>query len=236
MTIGIYMSILWIADLCYSAMFVLIDLKWASSSFCFTAFAISLNFNIISPLLLCFLSLERYMVVKYPLGSSFKTVSFVMRWIIITYTITATFTISMTFVMKYFYTKVPLYICSPFVDPTNSVTLMKALTWFIAFFQVITIIFIVATYNFMLKEIRKCKQYIQKHMSKNQNAISMTIQLIIITGSNILCWIPSITIHTIPMFMDQYPINMIIWTTVAVSPINSIINPIVFIMAVIRKQ
>ena len=235
-SIGIYMIILWISDLSYSGVFALKDSQWVSSSFCFIAFAISLNFNIISPLCLCFLSLERYMVVKYPLDTNFKEVSFIMKWIIIIYTITTSFAICMTFLMKFLYAAVPLYISSPFVDPTNSITLMKAFAWLNAILQLFSIIFILATYTFMVNELMKSQQNIQKQMSKKSSNVSLIMHLIIIIGSNILCWVPSSIIYTVSMFMDKYPINMIIQTTEAASPINSIINPIVFITATVKKE
>ena len=203
-SIGVYMIILWIFDLFYSGLFALNDMKWSSSSFCFTAFAISLNFNIISPLSLCFLSLERYMVTKYPLDTNFKEVSFVMKWIIVIYTITAILTIAMTFLMKFLYQAVPLYICSPFVDPTNSITLIKAFAWFSVILQVKSINFILVTYILMVNELMKSQEVIQNLMSKNSSNVSLIMQLIIITGSNILCWTPSSMIYALSMFMDKY--------------------------------
>ena len=235
-SIGIYMIILWISDLFYSSLFALNDIKWASSSFCFIAFAISLNFNIISPLSLCFLSLERYMVIKYPLDTNFKIVFFVMRMIIIIHTITAIFTIAMTFLMKFLYQAIPLYICSPFVDPTNSITLIKAFAWCSVVQQVISIIFILVTYILMVKELMKSQQVIQNLMSRKSSNVSQMTHLIIITGSNLLCWTPSSVIYTLSMFMDTYPVNMIIWTTLAITPINSIINPIIFTIATKSKS
>ena len=38
------------------------------------------------------------------------------------------------------------------------------------------------------------------------------------------------------MFLPAYPIEMITWTTVAVVPINSIINPLVFVITSLRKM
>ena len=47
-------------------------INWKSSPFCFIAFFISLNFNILSPLFLFLATLYRLMVVKYPLDNRFK--------------------------------------------------------------------------------------------------------------------------------------------------------------------
>ena len=143
---------------------------------------------------------------------------------------------SYDFLMKFLYQTVPLCICSPFVDPTNSITLIKAFAWLSVILQVILIIFILVSYILVVKELMKSQEVIWNLMSKISSNVSLIIQLIIITGSNILCQTPSSMIYTLSMFMDMNPIDMIIWTTVAITPINSIINPIVFTIGTKRKK
>ena len=62
------------------------------------------------------------------------------------------------------------------------------------------------------------------------------IQIFIVTVSNILCWIPSGIIYLVALFLKKYPVNLIIWSTIAVTPINSVINPVVFIVANFRSH
>ena len=42
-------------------------------------------------------------------------------------------------------------------------------------------------------------------------------------------------IYTAAMFLSTYPIDLIIWTTAVGLPLNSILNPSVFIIISIRK-
>ena len=58
----------------------------------------------------------------------------------------------------------------------------------------------------------------------------MILNLITTTTSNILCWFPVNTVYLSVMFLSTYPIELVIWTIGAVMPINSIINPCVFIV------
>ena len=88
----------------------------------------------------------------------------------------------------------------------------------------------------LIKELKRSQREFQGAMSKKNSNKRLIIQIIIITASNILCWIPSGIIYLISMFMKQYPIEMVIWTTIAVTPVNSIINPIVFVVTTIRKM
>ena len=36
------------------------------------------------------------------------------------------------------------------------------------------------------------------------------------------------------MFISKYPVNLIVWTTVTITPVNSVINPCVFVLAAVR--
>ncbi len=48
------------------------------------------------------------------------------------------------------------------------------------------------------------------------------------------CWISSSVIFLVAFFMDKYPTEMLVWTTVVVMPINSVVNPIV-LLVIIQK-
>ena len=59
----------------------------------------------------------------------------------------------------------------------------------------------------------------------------MMFQFIVTSTSNIICWFPTNAIYLSAMFLSAYPINLVIWTTVIVMPINSVINPCVFLLS-----
>ena len=66
---------------------------------------------------------------------------------------------------------------------------------------------------------------------------TVIIQIITLTISNIICWIPSGIIYLISTFSNKYPIDIAIWTPIVLTPINSIIDPIVFsIVSIHNKQ
>ncbi len=83
--------------------------------------------------------------------------------------------------------------------------------------------------------MKESQQKIGQALSKKQSNASLVVQIIVVSSSNILCWIPSNVIYLISMFMQEYPIDMIIWFMIAVMPINSVINPLVYIFTTIRK-
>ena len=58
----------------------------------------------------------------------------------------------------------------------------------------------------------------------------MMSQFILTSTSNILCWFPTNAIYLSAMYLSTYPISLVIWTTVIIMPINSVINPCVFLL------
>ena len=63
----------------------------------------------------------------------------------------------------------------------------------------------------------------------------MMFQFISSSTSNILCWFPANGIYLSAMFLSVYPINLVIWTTVIIIPINSVINPGVFLLTNVKE-
>ncbi len=57
------------------------------------------------------------------------------------------------------------------------------------------------------------------------------------TSSNIgpLCWIPSCAIFLTSVFLEQYPIQIAVWTIIAVTPINALLNPVVFTALILQE-
>ena len=73
-------------------------------------------------------------------------------------------------------------------------------------------------------------------MSKSQSDSFLITQLIILSLSNIMCWLPSGAIFINTMFLDRYPMELILWTIIAIGPINAIVNPCVNIFTTVRKE
>ena len=98
-----------------------------------------------------------------------------------------------------------------------------------------SIIFILSSYVILIRELKRAQKNLKDVRSRKQSNIPLILQIIIVTASNILCWIPSDVVYIMAIFLDKYPINMVVWTTIAVTTINSVLNPIVFITTTLRK-
>ena len=75
-----------------------------------------------------------------------------------------------------------------------------------------------------------------KNIDTKKSYLPLYMQVCLVTSSNVLCWIPSGIIYLVTMSLEKYPINLIIWSAIAITPINSVINPIVFIVANVRSN
>ena len=126
---GFYMVILWTADQYFSDNFPVDEIKWRSNSMCFIAFSLAVNFSLLSPLTLSFLSIQRCLVVLYPLNTKYKNAQFIGKCLGVIFIVSLIFAIVITAIVKHVHKVIPLTICTPFVDPTNSIYFIKVLTF-----------------------------------------------------------------------------------------------------------
>ena len=152
---GMYIIILCVSDVYYRSHFAYHEKQWRSNVICFSAFTIVLNFSLLSPLLLCFLSYTRLLVVLNPLNVKSRDKSHVIRWICAIISLSTTFSIIITIIMMHFQSEIPLHICSPFVDPSNSIIFIKIITWSTVIFQFSPVIFIMLVYILLFQTIKK---------------------------------------------------------------------------------
>ena len=223
---GGYLCIVWVGDLQYGREFIVNEMKWRNGVLCSLAFMFILMFSLVMPYLLSLLSFARYMVVVYPMESKFRSARFVCNSVCAG----AGFSLLITFLFV-IYLKfkqiIPTYLCSPFIDPSNSIAEIKFVTIGVAVLQMLTFCFIIIIYFQLLRFVLKLKQEMlveSKLMSRG-----LVMQILLVTASNLAGWFPSSLIFLISLLKSKYPVDLLIWTTIAVMPINSIINPLIFI-------
>ena len=130
--------------------------------------------------------------------------------------------------IKFTEKQLPTSLCSPFIDPSHSSISTNVITWVVIITQSISSVIIGLMHILLINEVTKSKRSLKIPKSEVEN--KMMYQLILTSTTNILCWIPANGIYLSAMFLSIYPINLVIWATVVVMPINSVINPFVFIM------
>ncbi len=234
MLCGIYLVLLLSYNLHYKDTFFLREKLWQSGNSCLIMFILSFLFNISSPTFLVWLSLSRLMVIFYPFDSRFKKFSFVKRCLLISFSLCTGTCIAVGLTYRSVYTEMPTNLCLALVDPTNSNVMIKVTTIVIVWSQFAAAIIIVVAYSLAVWK-KNQKENISQANTKKRSSRSMIVQLLILTSSNIACWIPSGVIYFTSMLLETYPTDMVIWTTIVAMPINAMINPVVFTALFVRN-
>ena len=120
------------------------------------------------------------------------------------------------------------------MDPTGSINEIKIITLFVTFLQLVSILFIILMNVILIRHLRNPK--INAVSASRRVNKFVLLQVIIVTGSNILCWLPSSCIFLVSLFLSSYTIHLLFWNTIAIMPINSILNPLIFLLISLRTQ
>ena len=235
LTCSIPLCVTWIKNLQFKNQFALKAAQWQSSLTCYFSFQITLTFNLMSPVFLCFLSVMRMVVTKYPLNFATRRTSLTLKCLTFCWAIAIILGTTIAVIMRLYYINIPMPLCSPFIDPTNSVFLIKIITWIVVTLQSVAMFAIVWSYLILVNELKKSEDKVKVSYTKTKSKKLLFLQIFLITSSNIICWIPSGIIYIFSMFLEEYPIAMMYWVTIVVTPVNSILNPIVFVFITLKQ-
>ena len=230
-----YLITIWVNDLIYGDNFSLNASKWKSSFACFTAFAFSLTFYLVSPVILCFLSFSRLMVVLFPLDNILKNKQIAIKFVTGTVGSIVIFVLLVTIALWKFYCQVPFKLCSPLIDSTDSILLIKILSWLVVCLQICATCFIPSVYGMLIRKLLQSQSNFYKGTLENKSNRLLFTQIIFLITSNILCWIPSSIIYIFYIYNPNFSSLLAEWAIIIIVPINSMINPLVFTVGLTRK-
>ena len=232
---GVYLGIIWIFDVAFEGKYILKEEYWRSGPVCFLAFGIMFYFTVTSQFALALLAISRLMVVINPLHTTFKNFRYVLGYAFSICILSFMLTVVTTLSLKVKEEFLPTSLCLPFIDPTNSVSIINILIWSIIISQCVTSLVITVSHILLIRRLSNHQEKLQRTVTGDVYNISLPLQLIIVTLSNVLCWFPANIIYVITMIIPTYPIDLVIWMIVFVVPLNSLINPIVFISNYLRS-
>jgi len=232
----LYLKLVWISDIILGDTFFISEKTWRSSNTCFTAMFLVLIFTFATQLFITFLSFSRLRLVLNPVETHLKSTKFVLKSILCMSLVAFIISLLIGIGIKLTMDSLPTSLCLPFIDPLNYFIVIKLIVWIVAISQLITSVAVILMHVLLVKALINSQKKI--NISKSKPGTSNTyiiMQLFIITVSNMICWFPTNIIYITAMFLERYSTNLIIWTTVVAMPINSIINPVVFIIVACRK-
>ena len=193
------------------------------------------SFQLLAPLLSTLLSLSRYMVVAYPLTSKFKQNAFVRKILFSVVSLSSVVAVFVTTLRSFFQPALPFRLCNALTDPFNLFFIDRPLTMFVCVYKHVAICIMILLYIKLFISLKESKASLGNAASKENSNKSLIIQIIVTVAASILCWTPESIVHLVTLFLDNYPIELVIWTTVIVMPIHSFVIPIVFSVTNIKK-
>ena len=230
-----YLFIMILSDFFYGKTFPQNQQMWQEGPFCATAFAMSFIYSFMSPILLCYLSMLRFLVIFYPLNFSIKKINVGLKPILFTNLSIILLAMGLTVVVWNFSPNVALVLCSPFVDPANASISIKLTAWALATLQQASCIFISVIYLLIISQIRKRDKSMEDVKVKSQLTFPIIFQMVGLVSSGLVSWISSSIILIVTLTRNSYPIELIYWLHIVIMPTNAIIVPFIFLVTTIRQ-
>ncbi len=237
MSKAVPLLILWIADLIFQEKFALKEKLWRSGLACFVHFFFELCYSLLNSGSLCLFAFSRLMVVWHPMTTKFKTTTFVSKISLGIVLVGTAYSIFVTFLSWYFGDNNSLAssLCSPFVDPSYSAIMIQITIWTISSFQVVAAVFLTVVHIKLFVKMSSQERKMKATRTKKTSISGALVQLVVFTVSSICCWVTSSIVYTISTFVSMYPYALLIWTSVTITPINAVANPLVLIWMSARK-
>ncbi len=236
LSFSFYCSALAMVDNYYGNVFVVYASLWKSSFFCFSLNTLFLNYSILSPGLLFLMSVSRLMVVISPMKTGFKKASFVKKCLVLISFTSLLFSSILTLILWATEGQVPNTLCVPYSDPLDSVVIVQVLAWIILLEQSCPAIAIAVMYIILLKQLKKSQEKVSQGRSKKIRFVPLLCQLVCLSTTNFLCWIPSGIVFVFALLKDRYVPLLLVLTIVLGTALNALVNPIIFIIMSARKQ
>ncbi len=235
---GTYILVLYSADVKYASLYVLYVDQWLSSFTCKALGLLCTMLVLNSNYFLTLITTSRFFAIKYPFKSFFKGVKNMFS--MISSGICCHLILSLCVMFSYEWIEqqhqIPSSTCLYFGETMHS-NKIKVTTITIATLQVLNLSLIFMVYFHMMSELQNAaSSHILKHNRMLQAEKNVRNQAVLVSLSNVLCWVPSSIIYLISVAMDNYPTDLLLWNAILINPLNSIINPLLFcLLPLLRK-
>jgi len=176
------------------------------------------------------ITVYRYISLTSPFNITIKSKSLLYKrvglGVIISTIVPALFLVIYQFVERN--EMMPLQTCMLFGETKRSVTI-KVATIFISLLQIISSFVITIINLLLIKELTKTSDNSFKS-TVQRNSPKITAKILFFTFSNAVCWLPSSAIYIASVAMETFPTDLLVWNSVLINPINSVINAFVLLL------
>ncbi len=207
---------------------------WRSDIFCISSSITSLISNYLSVFTINLLALTRYFVTKNPLDSIFLDKHFLAKTCMVASSLIVL--LSMSLILSYIFTshdhQLPTGLCS-LLGHGNKSVISLVVTCITLLSQTVSFFIITITYHLLLRNIAEAKAAVQPITQPVNTGLNKSI---FVAFTNLLSWLPSSILLCMTLFWPGYPYVLLIWTTMILQPLNTIIDPLIFVFFQILKE
>ena len=122
----------------------------------------------------------------------------------------------------------PFKLCNLSIDPLlkkrSPVTIYS---WIIAIFQFSILGGIIIIHSKLVSSLTKSQKQLKPGTKREKSLKPLIRQIVALTVSCVLCWVPVNLMSLSVQFMDRYSIEMVIWATVIAGSTNSMVYPMI---------
>ncbi len=212
----------------YGDTYIVYDILWREGLICNTVSAISLFSNVMSIYILGFLAVSRMLIIKFPFDKKgVNNPGFVMKVLSFGSFFLSIFAIISTVVTNSGSDQgQALPLCVMYGVAGNIYTIITSIYGMI---QLTAVILIPSIYIYVLQLLHSHDNLSMKDKSGRNTNFTKTVllKLLLVNISNIICWLPSCIVLLLSLILGRYPIQLLFWVVLVLSPVNSILNPII---------
>ncbi len=225
---SVYMFIISSSDIYFRGKFGVVASRWQKSILCYIAAGLSLTFCILSCFSLSLLAFVRQRVITQTFESKYVSKKHALKRLVAVFCTIPLLVVASLTSFHFTTLEFPSQLCNLLHGRNNNSIEITTATIVTSFLQICCSIFIPVLHVLLFREVKRSRKKVASSASKCTSLVPTIVQLCVVTLSNILCWIPSSIVHILSIFLPTYPHEMLTYITIVVTPLNSILNPVVF--------
>ncbi|XP_060584590.1 G-protein coupled receptor GRL101-like isoform X3 [Ruditapes philippinarum] len=231
---GVYLIMIAVADSYYRNRYTSVDDYWRNSNWCVTAGILSTVSSEASVFFLCFITLDRLLVIKFPFGTvRFRpTKAYICCGIcwFISITLSIIPILYTSHFKNQFYSKTGVCIALP-LTRDKPPGWMYSVSIFVGL-NFCTFILVAVGQLAIFKELRRAS-VMKKTQQSRKRDLKVARNLILVATTDFLCWFPIGVMGILSLIGFAIPSDVYAWTAIFVLPINSALNPFLYTLSAI---
>ncbi len=222
---GVHLLVVACADAFYGKTFIAYETIWRRGFSCNFISALSLFANLMALVLLTLIAFSRLMIIIFPIKTRFKEIRFILKVLMLCTLIVITFVATdIALLLAVSKEGQPLPLCLMYGTSTGIIAVISGIYASIQLLATCVILVLYILIIYFLYKSDKGKAHIDTKRG-GYVTYSMLAKLILVNISNCLCWLPSSFLLFTTLVASEYPISLLFWVTLVLTPTNCIINP-----------